>query len=68
METFQDEELVVFSQGQHFGEWGIIERKVRKASAVAIEDVDMFLLDKKYFDISIGVRNYNIEIDDKSRD
>jgi CRP-like cAMP-binding protein len=47
--------LVIFSQGQHFGEWGIIEKKVRKASAIAIEDVDMFLLDKKYFDISIGV-------------
>jgi CRP-like cAMP-binding protein len=46
----------VFSQGQHFGEWGIIENKTRKASAVALEDVDMFLLDKRYFVTTIGVR------------
>jgi CRP-like cAMP-binding protein len=50
-----EEELVVFSQGQHFGEWGLIEGKSRKASAVALEDVDMFLLDKRYFVLTIGV-------------
>jgi CRP-like cAMP-binding protein len=50
-----DEELVVLNQGQYFGEWGIIENKVRKASAIALEDCDMFLLDKKYFLQTIGV-------------
>jgi hypothetical protein len=40
---------------------------LRKASAVALDEVDMLLLDKKWFDISIGVRiglNY-IEINGK---
>jgi hypothetical protein len=47
--------VVIFSQGQHFGEWGIIDNQPRKASAIAIDEVDMFLLDKKPFNISIGV-------------
>jgi CRP-like cAMP-binding protein len=53
--TYTEEELVIFSHGQHFGEWGIIENKQRKASAIAIEDVDMFQLDKRFFDLTIGV-------------
>ena len=53
--NYIEEELVVFSHGQHFGEWGIIENQPRKASAVALEDVDMFLLDKKHFNLTIGV-------------
>jgi CRP-like cAMP-binding protein len=56
-----DEELVILNHGQYFGEWGIIENKPRKASAIALDDCDMFLLDKKYFIQTIGVYGVNLE-------
>jgi CRP-like cAMP-binding protein len=54
-EPAYEEELVTLTHGQYFGEWGIIENKMRKASAVAMEDCDMFILDKRYFSQTIGV-------------
>jgi hypothetical protein len=67
--TYTEEELVIFSHGQHFGEWVIIENKHRKASAIAIEDVNMFQLDKKFFDITIGVVFvFILEVYDQGRD
>lgn len=47
--------MVVLKDGQYFGEWGVIEDLPRKASAIAVEDTDIFIIDKKTFNNSIGV-------------
>jgi CRP-like cAMP-binding protein len=51
------EEQLTLCQGQYFGEVGIIEKKLRNASVIALEDSDIFLLEKSFFEVSIGVIN-----------
>lgn len=52
---YTEHEVLVLTEGQYFGEWGVLERKLRNASAVAAEDSDIFLLDTKSFEQSLGV-------------
>ena len=53
--TEEEEELQILSDGQYFGEYGVIEDKPRRASAYALEDCHLFLIDKANFNKSIGV-------------
>jgi CRP-like cAMP-binding protein len=50
-----EEERLVLKEGMCFGEWGLLYGKERTASAIAIEDCDLFCLDKEGFEKSFGV-------------
>jgi CRP-like cAMP-binding protein len=49
-------EKLQLNEGQCFGEWGLIYRKERSASAYCIEDCDLYLLDINYFDLCFSVK------------
>ncbi len=51
----EEEEILQLTDGQYFGEWGIINEKPRMCSSYALEDCDLFILDKRPFINSIGV-------------
>jgi len=51
----EEEEILQLTDGQYFGEWGIIDEKPRMSSAYALEDCDLFIIDKRPFINSIGV-------------
>ncbi len=48
-------EKLVMTNGQYFGDWGILEKRHRTASAFTLEDTDLFYLDAKAFESSFGV-------------
>ena len=54
MELIEKEKLVL-NEGQCFGEWGLIYKKERSASAYCVEDCDLYMLDIVYFDICFSV-------------
>ena len=54
-QLFEEEEKLRLSEGMCFGEWGLIYNKERTASAIVIEDADLFTLDKDNFDLSFAV-------------
>ena len=54
-----EEERLKLLEGMCFGEWGLLYNKERSASAIAIEDTDLFTLNKEYFDISFAVILYS---------
>jgi hypothetical protein len=45
---------MVLTEGFCFGEWGLIEKKERYASAYALEKTDLFILDKHAFNLSFS--------------
>ena len=51
----EETEKALLKEGMCFGEWGLLYNKERSASAIAIEDTDLFTLNKEYFDISFAV-------------
>jgi CRP-like cAMP-binding protein len=53
---FVETEKLQLNEGQCFGEWGLIYRKERSASAYCLEDCDLYLLDIMYFDICFSVK------------
>ena len=53
-----EEERMKLLEGMCFGEWGLIYGKDRTASAVAIEDCDLFYLDKENFEKSFAVNKF----------
>jgi CRP-like cAMP-binding protein len=53
-ETIEEEKLILV-EGQCFGEWGLIYKKDRTASALCVEDTDLFFLDAGAFDLSFNV-------------
>lgn len=57
---FQDEEKFILLEGQCFGEWGLIYKKERIASALALETTDLFTLDANSFDTSFNVSYFII--------
>lgn len=52
---FQEEEKFILLEGQCFGEWGLIYKKDRGATAFALETTDLFTLDALSFDTSFNV-------------
>ena len=50
-----EEERLKLLEGMCFGEWGLLYGRLRTASAVAIQDCDIFSLDKKSFEKSFAV-------------
>lgn len=42
-------EKVLFKPGMCFGEWGIVNKTYRSASAYCVEDTDVFYLEKEFF-------------------
>ncbi len=48
-------EKLVLSTGQYFGDCGILEKRPRRASAVAVDDTDLFIIDANNFENSFGV-------------
>jgi CRP-like cAMP-binding protein len=52
---FIEEEKLVLLDGQCFGEWGLIYKKERSASAFCLEDTDLFCLDASSFEYSFNV-------------
>lgn len=54
IETIEHEKLVLTS-GHYFGDWGILEKKERIASAFTLEETDLFYIDAKAFENSFGV-------------
>lgn len=52
---FEEEEVLRVSEGMCFGEWGLIYNHERSASALVVEDADIFTLDKDNFDSSLAV-------------
>jgi CRP-like cAMP-binding protein len=51
----EEEEINQLSDGQYFGEYGVIEAQPRVASAYAMEDTHLFVIDRNTFNKSIGV-------------
>lgn len=56
LSEFIETEKLQLNEGQCFGEWGLIYRKERSASAYCIEDCDLYLLDVNYFDLCFSVK------------
>jgi CRP-like cAMP-binding protein len=56
MPALEDEKFILFS-GQCFGEWGLIYKKERTASAYCLEDCDLFALEAQAFETSFNVLN-----------
>lgn len=54
MKKAKEVERIVLNQGTCFGEWALIYNSMRTASAFALEDVDLFYLDKEDFDITLN--------------
>jgi CRP-like cAMP-binding protein len=52
----EEEEINQLTDGQYFGEYDVIEARPRLASAYAIEDTHLFVIDRTTFNKSIGVR------------
>lgn len=46
----KEREIMQVWDGMCFGEWAILYNQLRKASALAIEDTDLFYIDKHEFD------------------
>lgn len=53
---YKEEEKFVLGEGQCFGEWGLIYKKDRTASAYALETTDLFMLDSSSFETSFSVK------------
>lgn len=51
----REEEVFVMSEGMCFGHWAIIYRKERSASAYALEDTDLFVLNESNFNECFNV-------------
>jgi CRP-like cAMP-binding protein len=49
-------EILQLTDGNYFGDWGILEKKQRSASAIALEETELFVLDSKTFEITFGVK------------
>ncbi len=47
--------IITLEAGQYFGDWGLLEGKLRVASAIAVEDTELFYLDSKVFIKLFGV-------------
>ena len=54
MKDTKEVERIVLYPGTCFGEWALIYNSMRTASAYALEDVDLFYLDKEDFDITVN--------------
>lgn len=50
-----EEERLVLTSGMCFGEWAIIYNTARQASAFALEDTEMFYLEKEEFEVAFSV-------------
>lgn len=59
---FIETEKLQLNEGQCFGEWGLIYRKERSASAYCIEDCDLYLLDVNYFDLCFSVKIISLKV------
>lgn len=46
---YDERELISYSDGYCFGEWGVIYNKPRSASAFAIEDTDIIYIERENF-------------------
>jgi len=55
----KDSELSVLGKGEIFGEMGLIEDKFRSASVIAIEDTEVTIINREYFNDLFG-KNPNI--------
>jgi CRP-like cAMP-binding protein len=55
-EEITEQEIIELSEGNYFGDWGILEKRMRSASAYASEETELFLLDSKIFELTFGVR------------
>jgi CRP-like cAMP-binding protein len=53
----EEQNVVILNQGQYFGDVGISNKKIRNASAIAVDDCDILILEKSIFEVSIGVIN-----------
>ncbi len=49
-----EKEILTRVNGEYFGDWGIIEGNTRKASALTLEDTELFTLDTDSFNSSFG--------------
>lgn len=57
-----EKEICVLESGDYFGDWGLLDCKLRCASAIAKEDCDLFYLTKEKFEHTISRnlrRSYN---------
>ena len=52
-------EKILFLPGMCFGEWGIVNKTTRSASAYCAEDTDVFYLEKEYFINYFRIPFYN---------
>lgn len=65
-EVIKEEEILCRTDGFCFGEWGLIYKKERSTSALALEDTDLFVLDQESFNISFSKCLSKAEIDRKN--
>lgn len=57
-----EEERIVLLPGACFGEWALIYNTIRTASAYALEDTDLFYLDKDDFIFTLNKEIYKSDI------
>lgn len=57
-----EEERITLLPGACFGEWALIYNTIRTASAYAVEDTDLFYLDKDDFIFTLNKEIYKSDI------
>jgi CRP-like cAMP-binding protein len=57
LDTQHEHEILKFSEGLCFGEWGLLYNIPRTASAMSIDDSILFSIEKEDFDKALSVRN-----------
>jgi len=62
MKVKEEVEVVQLTDGMCFGDWGLLDKIERSASAYSMETTDLFLLDKKGFATAFQVKLFSIII------
>lgn len=60
-----EEEKTVFGPGMCFGEWAIIYNIPRTASAYTLTEIQLFSLEKEYFNITLAKEIIKADVDKK---
>lgn len=57
-----EDEILQLGEGMCFGEWAVLYNTARSASALALEDTDLLVIEKTGFDKTFSVNDDYLEI------